>query len=72
MGGARVRRGMGAPSARGGLVAAALVLLTGAVLYPVAVVPLLGGAGEGKGAPPRPDVPRSGIDRRSMWGEMRK
>ena len=52
--------------------AAALVLLTGAVLYPVAVVPLLGGAGEGKGAPPRPDVPRSGIDRRSMWGEMRK
>ena len=65
-----VRRGMGA--ARGRLVAAALVLATAAVLYPVAVVPLRGGREDGSGEGSRPDVPRSGIDRRSMWGEMRK
>jgi hypothetical protein len=61
-------------AARGRLVAAALVLATAGVLYPGAVVPLRGGGGDGSGGGSRPDVqvPRSGIDRRSMWGEMRK
>jgi len=59
---------------KGQLVAGALVLATAAVLFPVAVVPLRqrpagGGAGEASASPA---TPKSGIDRRSMWGEMRK
>lgn len=62
---------------KGQLVAGALVLATAAVLFPVAVVPLrqrpAGGAGGTAGeASASPAPPKSGIDRRSMWGEMRK